>query len=127
MEHRLTLTGLKDAVGARKTGGLDIVYTKLAVDLQNLAGGADDPVLAAALETAREETACDAIAVVLLDEPGRRIQQVLAARSPFALCNPEVLTGLSLDELPWLDQRLQHLRVHGIANTDVTRRTEQSS
>ncbi len=127
MEHRLTLTGLQDAVGARKTGGLDVVFTKLAVDLQNLAGGADDPVLVAALETVREETACDAIAVVLLDEPGRRIQQVLAARSPFALCNPEVLTGLSLDELPWLDKRVEHLRVHGIANTDVPQRTNQST
>ena len=68
MDHRLTLTGLQDAVGARKAGGLDVVYTKLAVDLQNLATGADDPVLAAALDTLREETACDAIAVILLDD-----------------------------------------------------------
>ena len=68
MEHRLTLTGLQDAVGARKAGGLDVIYTKLAVDLQNLAGGAADPVLAAAIETLRDETACDAVAVILLDE-----------------------------------------------------------
>ena len=80
MEYHLTLTGLQDATGARTAGGLDVVYTKLAVDLQNLAGGPDDPVLAAALETLRDETACDAIGVLLLDPPGRRIGQVIAAR-----------------------------------------------
>jgi len=127
MEHHLTFTDLQDAVGSRKTGGLDVVYTKLAVDLQNLAGGPGDPALAAALGTLREEIACDAVAVLLLDGPGRHIQQVLAARSDFAICNPEVLTGLSLDELPWLDQRLEHLRVHGIANTDIPQRTSQNT
>jgi PAS domain S-box-containing protein len=127
MEHHLTLTGLQDAVGARKAGGLDVVYTKLAVDLQNLALGSADPRLAAALETLREETACDAIAVILLDADGTRIQQVLSARSPFALCNPEVLTGLALDELPWLEKRLSHLRVHGIANTVVPQRANETT
>jgi len=119
MEYHLTLTGLQDATGARTAGGLDVVYTKLAVDLQNLAGGPDDPVLAAALETLRDETACDAIGVLLVDPPGRRIGQVIAARGPFAVCNPEVLTGTSLDELPWLDRHLDHLRVHGLASTDT--------
>ncbi len=119
MEHHLTLTGLQDAVGGRSIGGLDVVYTKLAVDLQNLAGGAADPVLTAALETIREATACDAVAVALLDAPGRCFQQVLVARSTFAICNPEILTGVSLDELPWLDKHLDHLRVHGIASTDA--------
>jgi hypothetical protein len=36
MDHRLTITGMQDAVGSRTAGGLDVVYTKLAVDLQNL-------------------------------------------------------------------------------------------
>jgi len=119
MEHHLTLTGLQDAVGDRTVGGLDVVYTKLAVDLQNLAGGAADPVLASALETLREATACDAAAVALLDPSGRTFQQIIAARSTFAICNPETLTGASLDELPWLDKRLDHLRLHGIASTDA--------
>ncbi|MDH5275499.1 MAG: diguanylate cyclase, partial [Gammaproteobacteria bacterium] len=124
MEHHLTLTGLQDAVGDRTVGGLDVVYTKLAVDLQNLAGGAADPVLSAALETLREATACDAVAVALLDPAGSSVQQVLAARSTFAICNPEVLTGVSLEQLPWLDKHLDHLRVHGIASTDMATTAE---
>ncbi|MEO8224852.1 MAG: PAS domain-containing protein, partial [Gammaproteobacteria bacterium] len=106
-------------MGARTAGGLDVVYTKLAVDLQNLAGGAADPVLPAALETLRDELACDAVAVLLLDEAGDRISQVIAARSSFTVCNPAVLTDLGLDELPWLERRLEHLRLHGIASTDA--------
>jgi diguanylate cyclase (GGDEF)-like protein/PAS domain S-box-containing protein len=119
MEHHLTLTGLQDAVGDRTVGGLDVVYTKLAVDLQNLVGGAGDPVLAAALEALREATACDAVAVALLDAAGRSFAQVLAARSAFAICNPEILTGVALEAMPWLDKHLDHLRVHGIPSTDT--------
>ena len=43
MDHRLTITGMQDAVGSRTVGGLDIVYTKLAVDLQNMMAGQADP------------------------------------------------------------------------------------
>ncbi|MEZ5564536.1 MAG: hypothetical protein R3F24_03030 [Gammaproteobacteria bacterium] len=118
MEHHLTLTGLQDSAGARTAGGLDIIYTKLAVDLQNLAEDTVDAFLPVALDTLREATACDATAVVLLDSAGRSIGQVLAARSEFTNCNPEVLTGLNLDDLPWLDKHLSHLRVHGIINVD---------
>ncbi len=118
MDHRLTLTGLQDSAGSRTAGGLDVVYTKLAVDLQNLSSASADSVIADALETLREATACDAVAVGLLNAGGMRIERVLSARSPFALCNPEVLTGLSLDELPWFAARLSHLRLHGIGSTD---------
>ena len=119
MEYHLTLTGLQEATGARTAGGLDVVYTKLAVDLQNLPGGPGDPALAAALETLREETGCDGVAVLLLDPAGSRIGPVVAARGPFALCNPEVLAGTLLADLPWLDRHLVHLRVHGLASTDA--------
>ena len=119
MDHRLTITGMQDAVGSRTVGGLDIVYTKLAVDLQNMTAGQADPVLAATLATLRDELGCDAACVALLSGNGRRIERVVAARSTFAICNPEVLTDAALDELPWLDQHLQHLRVRGFADTAV--------
>ena len=92
MDHRLTITGMQDTVGSRTAGGLDILYTKLAVDLQNMVAGQADPVLAAALETLRDELGCDATCVALFGENGRRIERVIAARSTFAICNPEVLT-----------------------------------
>lgn len=117
MEHRLTLTDLQSSVGARTVGGLDIVYTKLAVDLQNLKAGEVDAVLPATVAALREATACDAAAIVLLDADGLAVGRVIASRSEFTLCNPEVLTGLTLDGLPWLGSHLDHLRVHGIINT----------
>ena len=37
VDHSSTLTSLQKALaGSRTPGGLDVVYTKLAVDLQNL-------------------------------------------------------------------------------------------
>ena len=120
MDHRLTLTGLQDAVGSRTVGGLDVVYTKLAVDLQNLTESTADPVIASALETLRESTACDAAALLLLDEAGVTIGRVVSARSAFALCNPDVLTGLGLADLPWLARPLGHLRLQGIGDTAVS-------
>ena len=117
MDHRLTITGMQDAVGSRTVGGLDVVYTKLAVDLQNLVAEQSDQVLMGTLETLRDELECDASCVAFLDESGRRIERVIAARGTFAICNPEVLTGVSMAEFPWLDQNLQHLRVRGIADT----------
>ncbi|MCB1596807.1 MAG: PAS domain-containing protein, partial [Gammaproteobacteria bacterium] len=119
MDHRLTITGMQDAVGSRTAGGLDILYTKLAVDLQNMVAGQADAVLATALETLRDELGCDATCVALFSENGRRIERVVAARSTFAICNPEVLTDVAMDEFPWLDRCLQHLRVRGFADTAV--------
>ncbi len=119
MDHRLTITGMQDAVGSRTAGGLDILYTKLAVDLQNMVAGQADAVLATALETLRAELGCDATCVALFSENGRRIERVVAARSTFAICNPEVLTDVAMDEFPWLDRCLQHLRVRGFADTAV--------
>jgi PAS domain-containing protein len=71
----------------------------------------------ATLETLRDELACEASCVAFLNESGRRIERVIAARSTFAICNPEVLTDVAMAEFPWLDENLQHLRVRGIADT----------
>jgi diguanylate cyclase (GGDEF)-like protein/PAS domain S-box-containing protein len=119
MDHHLTITGMQDAVGSRTAGGLDVVYTKLAVDLQNMTAGQADQVLATTLETMREELGCDATCVALFADGGRHIDRVITARSTFTICNPEVLTGVAMDEFPWLDQRLQHLRIWGFSDTSL--------
>ncbi len=118
MDHTSTLTGLHQALaGSRTAGGLDVVYTKLAVDLQNLPQ--DDPAsaLKRCVETLRDAVQCDAACFALLDDTGTELESVYAARSTFSPCNPEVLKGTSLDELPWLQSGLEHLRLHGIADT----------
>ncbi len=118
MDDTLSLTSLQQALGANRTpGGLDVLYTKLAVDLQNLAATSAEAHLAGILEAVRESVGCDAVAVVLLDGSQRTVERVCAARSAFALCNPEVLTGEILADWPWLEARLEHLRLLAISDT----------
>ena len=46
MDHSSTLTGLQKALGGeRSPGGMDVVFTKLAVDLQNLRDESSEEVL----------------------------------------------------------------------------------
>jgi len=118
LDHTSTLTGLHQALaGGRTAGGLDVVYTKLAVDLQNLPQ--DDPAstLNRCVETLRDAVQCDAVCFALLDDTGTELESVYAARATFSPCNPEVLQGATLDDLPWLQSGLEHLRLHGIADT----------
>ncbi len=118
MDPTTTLTGLHQALnGERTPGGLDVLYTKLAVDLQHLEAATAEQTIRSSLESLRDSVGCDAACVLLLDAQGRSVEQAWAARSPFASCNPEVLTGAAVDRLPWLFGELQQLRLLGIADT----------
>jgi diguanylate cyclase (GGDEF)-like protein/PAS domain S-box-containing protein len=119
MERDLSATGIDAMPGSeiRVAGGLDLVYTKLAVDLQNLPDEADNAIASAALETLRGDSGADAACVALLDASSERIARVIAACGTFTICNPETLTGSAMAELPWLDARLSHLRLLGIGDT----------
>ncbi len=120
MNHSSTLTGLKKALqGSRKNGTLDVVLTKLAVDLQILGDQIDETTIVSYMETLRESIDCDAVCIGLFDANITTLERVLAARSAFSACNPEVLQGMSLEDLPWLGGRLDHLRLFGIANTSA--------
>ncbi len=121
MDHTSTLTGIQRSLaGARATGGLDVCYTKLAVDLQNLDENDTEAALQASLDTLRDAIQIDAVCVVLLDEETGVFERVLAARSTFAPCNPEVLAGRGLAEFPWLGQ-FGHLRLLSISDTSAAR------
>lgn len=120
MDHGSTLTNLQKALtGSRTPGGLDVVYTKLAVDLQNLAEDNVEARLQNILETLCEAIECDAVCIALLDAAGESMEQMYVARSTFSACNPEVLKGAPLVELPWLDEHLGHLRLLSIADTQA--------
>ena len=59
MDHTSTLTGLQRVLkGARPAGSLDVIYTKLAVDLQNLTTDSSDAVIEACLDVMRDSTDC---------------------------------------------------------------------
>jgi diguanylate cyclase (GGDEF)-like protein/PAS domain S-box-containing protein len=118
LDHTSTLTGLHQALsGERKPVGLDVLYTKLAVDLQNLPAAGAEPVLLASLDDLRDVVGCDAVCVALWDDAGDTIERVYSACGPFAPCNPEVLQQEPLAALPWLRDHLAHLRLASLGDT----------
>jgi len=118
VDHSSTLTSLQKALtGSRTPGGLDVLYTKLAVDLQNLDENTVESRLQSILETLCEAIECDAVCITLLDVASEFMEQMYVARSTFSACNPEVLKGTALAELPWLDEHLSHLRLFSISDT----------
>ena len=126
MDRRSALTGSQHTPrGQRPSGGLDLVYTKLAVDLQNLEHESADATVEACLAILRDATGVDAVCLALLDGSSTLIERVFCARDAFAVCNPETLQGSSLDSLPWLRDRLGHLRLTGMADTSDPGQAQQ--
>lgn len=114
------MTGLQKALqGSRSTGAVDVIFTKLAVDLQMLSEDTAESTVLADLETLREAIDCDAVCIGLFDAEVATLERVLAARSTFSACNPEVMQGMPLGELPWIETRLEHLRLFSIADTSA--------
>ena len=105
--------------------GIDLACTKIAVDFQNITAGNADAVIRQSLDILREATNTDAVFLALLDGHGERIDSVAVAKGPFAQCRPEVLKGESLDALPWIRSRLEHVRILEIRDT-VTVKAEQA-
>jgi diguanylate cyclase (GGDEF)-like protein/PAS domain S-box-containing protein len=107
---------------SRKKVGLDVLLTKAAVDFQN--PSPTDARLQAQhnLEALREAAGLDAIFIATFDAEHRSIEDVVFASSLFATFNPDVLHGQSLEELPYLRDRLEHMRIVEIRDTQHPRR-----
>ncbi len=106
---------------SRPALGVDITCTKVAVDFQNLTAATADAVIRQNLEILREATGTDVVFLALFDNPGANIDSVAASRSVFAGCRPESLRGKSLDELPWIRSRLEHVRIIEFRDTHAVR------
>ena len=97
--------------------GLDLTCTKVAVDFQSITLTTADERLRAGLQALTEACGADAVFIALLDAESAKIDKVYAGRSTFSACNPEVLVGLDLAELPWIKGRVDHLRLLEIRDT----------
>src|SRR5205814_5918951 len=73
------------------------------------------------LELLRSATACDCAFLAPLNPEDSTIGEVKLARSAFAQCRPEGLTGIALASLPWLKGRLEHLRLSELRDTSAPR------
>src|SRR5246500_5544364 len=91
--------------------GIDVVCTKIAVDFQNMQRDSVDACVARNLELLRGATACDCAFFAPLNPDDATFADVQLARSAFAQCRPEGLTGTALGSFPWLKGRLEHLRL----------------
>ncbi|TLZ54827.1 MAG: PAS domain S-box protein, partial [Gammaproteobacteria bacterium] len=104
--------------------GIDVVCTKIAVDFQNMHRDSVEECVARNLELLRSATACDCAFLAPLNPEDSTIGEVKLARSAFAQCRPEGLTGIALASLPWLKGRLEHLRLSELRDTSAPRKEQ---
>jgi diguanylate cyclase (GGDEF)-like protein/PAS domain S-box-containing protein len=104
------------AVGSGKPG-LDLICTKVAVDFQNITANTADEQIRAGLQSLTDACRADAVFVALLNDTSDVFEKVLAGRSTFSVCNPEVLKSRELSDFPWIKSRLEHLRLLEIKDT----------
>src|SRR6188474_1948151 len=97
--------------------GLDLLSTKVAVDLQSMAAGTAEERIPAALQALTEAWGADSMLVALVDATAATFSKVYAGRSTFSGCNPDLLKDRPLEEFPWLKARLDHLRLLEIRDT----------
>jgi diguanylate cyclase (GGDEF)-like protein/PAS domain S-box-containing protein len=108
--------------GGRATVGLDVLVTKVAVDFQALSSEAGDTSVKRNLEALRDAADVDAICIALLDPERRIVDRVASATGMLAPFDPQVLKGESFDQLPYLAEKLAHLRVAELRDTHAARR-----
>jgi diguanylate cyclase (GGDEF)-like protein/PAS domain S-box-containing protein len=99
------------------TSGLELISTKVAVDLQSITQATAAERIPASLQSLTEAWGADSIFIALVDETTGLFDTVYAGRSTFSACNPEVLKGVPLADFPWLKARLEHLRLIEIRDT----------
>ncbi len=107
----------------RPPPGLDMACTKISIDFQNLAAENSDEVIRRSLEMLREAASADAAFALFCNISA--VESVSSAGGPFVQCHPEALRGEPLERLPWLQGRVEHLRLSEFRDT-ATPRNEQA-
>ena len=102
------------------------MLTKAAVDFQNCEAATPEHLLRENLENLREAAGLDAIFIARFCNERRSIESVISSASMFTAFNPAVLTGESLERVPYLRDHLGHLRVIEMRDTSQPRRELRS-
>ncbi len=104
--------------GERNRGAVDALQTKIAVNFQQLDPERSTEQLRDNIAELPDAAGCDTAFLALFNKDASAIESVYASSSVFCACNPDALAKDRLSDWPWLQQRLGHLRVVEIANTD---------
>jgi diguanylate cyclase (GGDEF)-like protein/PAS domain S-box-containing protein len=110
----------------RQPPGLDVACTKIAVDFQNLQRASADESIRRSLAILREATSADAAFSAFFDAGGSHIESVMVAGGAFAQVHPEALRGVTLNRLPYIAGRGEHLRMTEFRDTATPRREQAS-
>jgi len=94
-----------------------VIYTKLAIDLQNLTPANADRAVDGCLNVLCESTDSDAVVLAMFDEAGDGISRVTFAQADFCSCIPDKLQDELLEDWPWLRSDGKHLRLLEILDT----------
>src|SRR5258708_573397 len=105
----------------RPAPGLDVACTKIAVDFQNLQRSNADECIKQSLAILREATSADGAFSAFLGASGSHIESVMVAGGQFAQLHPEGLRGVTLQRLPYLAGRTEHLRLSEFRDTAAPR------
>src|SRR6267154_2125705 len=105
----------------RPAPGLDVACTKIAVDFQNLQRANADECIKQNLAILREATSADGAFSAFLGASGSHIESVMVAGGQFAQLHPEGLRGVTLERLPYLAGRTEHLRLSEFRDTAAPR------
>ncbi len=108
--------------GRKSQVGLDVLLIKAAVDLQNFNAHNADLLVRQNLESLRDAAGLDAVFIAHFDDTRQSITEVTSAASLFATFNPDVFHGESLAQMPYLRERLEHIRIIEIRDTAQPRR-----
>src|SRR6202048_871638 len=104
--------------------GIDVVCTKIAVDFQNMRAESVDECVNRNLGLLRGAPGSDCAFLAPLNPEDSTIADVQLARSAFAQCRPEGLTGSGLEAFPWLKGRLENLRLSELRDTSAPRKEQ---
>ncbi len=96
--------------------GIDVACTKIAVDLQNLRRESADATIQRNLQHLVDLTISDCAFLAFIGEDAK-FGQVQVARRGMAHCQPDALSGDALADYPWLNSRLEHLRLTELRDT----------
>ncbi len=96
--------------------GLDLICTQVAVEFQSLAPHDYLDRLRSGLQRFTEASSAEAIFIALIGDADD-LDEVVAGRSTFSSCNPEVLKGRKLDDFPWVWRQLGHVKLFEIKDT----------
>ena len=83
------------AIGSGEPG-LDLICTKVAVDLQTINANTADERIRSGMQALVDACKADSVFVALLDEDSQTFRKVYAGRSMFSAVNPEVLQSAAL-------------------------------